>query len=154
MKELRGVGNDYNPRTKWDDAAMNELVQSISSVGLIQPLSVRKTADGKYEVIAGMRRFTALNKLYPDDYMVSCNLLEADDKEAMVISTTENLARASMSVMDEARAFAKYFNIDFKSMKTPGIPQKDAIEYGKKIGIVAETIRRRINLLRLSEVIQ
>ena len=57
------VENDYNPRKRFDDAAMADLQNSIERIGLLQPLAVRPLDGAKFEVICGVRRFRALSNL-------------------------------------------------------------------------------------------
>ena len=51
--------NPFQPRTEFDEEALNELAASIQSIGIVQPITVRAVEDGKYEIVAGERRFRA-----------------------------------------------------------------------------------------------
>ena len=51
--------NPFQPRTKFDEESLKELAESIKEIGLIQPITLRKIADNKYQIIAGERRFRA-----------------------------------------------------------------------------------------------
>jgi len=108
------VPNDYNPRELFRGAAMEELKNSIEQYGLIEPLVVRKL-NGKYEVVAGMRRYFALKELKIDE--VECNLLELTNPEAKLVSLVENIQRDNLSPMEEARAYAINLNINFDNHK-------------------------------------
>jgi ParB family chromosome partitioning protein len=85
-----------------DDIA--QLADSIRAVGLINPLVVRPTPQGRYEVIAGHRRLLACQLLRLPE--VPCLLLEAEDGAAEEIKFQENLERKDLSPMEEARAIA------------------------------------------------
>src|SRR5665648_1152018 len=53
------VANPYQPRTKFDEESLNELAASIKEIGIIQPITLRKTDQNQYQIIAGERRFRA-----------------------------------------------------------------------------------------------
>lgn len=99
-----------NVRTVFsDDAALFELCDSIAARGVLQPLLVRPSQSGAYEIIAGQRRWEAVRKLagmgrIADDYAMPVIVHEADDKTATLMSLAENLVRADMNPMDEAAA--------------------------------------------------
>lgn len=87
-----------------------DLVSSIKRYGLIQNLTVIETGSDNYEVIAGGRRLSALNKLAEDNlientHLVPCNIVEKED--AVAISLSENVMREDMSPVDEFRAYKK-----------------------------------------------
>jgi ParB family chromosome partitioning protein len=86
-----------------------ELAMSIATHGLLQSLVVRKTKAGKYEVVAGRRRFLALQSLAKDgtlakNYAVPC-VLAQDDIDASELSVAENVMRAPMHPADQFEAF-------------------------------------------------
>ena len=94
--------NPQNPRTEIGD--VSDLEASIKAHGLIQPITVRPVGK-RYQVVAGSRRFTALNNL--NFTKITCNVREIDDKEAFEIATTENITRKDMDPADECMAVAK-----------------------------------------------
>lgn len=155
------VGNKYNPRKRFDTAKMRNLQQSIESIGLIQPLLVRPIGKDKYEVVAGMRRFMASK----NSSSIPCYIREMDDKEAQLLALTENLERADLSPMEEARAMANYLdytpsseieNYQMIVLKTQKKGDLDTrIEkLAKKIPPEKNTVYRRLKLLDLHTKVQ
>lgn len=136
------VPSKENVRRTNSQAGILELAASIEAHGLIQNLTVRKGAKGKFEVVAGARRLAALRLLEKDgrfekNLAIPCNVLtEADDTE---ISLAENMMRSAMNVVDEIEAFRKLA----EDGMTP-----EAI--GDRFGISHMTVRRRIKLAHLS----
>ena len=113
LKNLRE--NNYNPRTRFDDAAMADLKESIEDLGLNQSLRVRPVDEnGTYEVIAGIRRLKALRDLYGDDHPVECIVSDVDDDGAQWIALAENLNREDLTPVEEAWAFAEYVTVDYR----------------------------------------
>lgn len=111
--------NEYNPRKTFSDAKMQELKESIDKMGLLQPLTVREM-DGGHEVIAGSRRFQALQEVEEDDYEVPVQVVEADDEKARLIALSENLERSDLTPVEEAKAFAEYVDVSV-SNETVGV---------------------------------
>ena len=108
-KEL--VENDYNPRKRFDDAAMKELTDSIKKIGLLEPLVVRKR-NGKYEVVCGVRRFKALGNLN-NGKKIPVNEVNVSDKEAQILSISENTARKNLNAIEEGKAYANYLELEY-----------------------------------------
>jgi len=155
-KEL--VENDYNPRKRFDDAAMQELVDSIRKVGLLESLVVRSKKNNggaPYEVICGIRRYRALGQIKNGE-KIPVNQVKVDDKQAKILSISENTARQNLSPVEEGKAYANYLQIDFCSSgtKLPSHGNPDITELSKHIGVGEETISRRVSLLFLPEDIQ
>lgn len=111
------VENDYNPRKTFSDAKMQRLVDSIEKVGLVEPLVARDLGDGTYEVIAGVRRLRAMQKL-DYDQPIPINVLDVDVEQAKLIALTENLEREQLTPMEEAQAFGEFVDIE--------VPRSDA----------------------------
>jgi ParB family transcriptional regulator, chromosome partitioning protein len=84
---------------------IEELSQSIKTVGLLQPLVVRNRNDS-FEIVAGNRRYHACRKL--GWRKISCHIVELDDKIAYEVSMIENLQRYTLSPLEEGIAFRKY----------------------------------------------
>ena len=91
------------PRKRFDDESLQELADSISQHGIIQPLTVRKLSSGYYQIIAGERRWRAarLAGLQEDPVIV----IEADDRKAAELAMIENLQREDLNPMEEAAGF-------------------------------------------------
>lgn len=145
--------NEYNPRKRFDDAAFRELVESIRRVGLIQPVVVRPV-DGGHEVVVGVRRYRALKEL--GSKAILTNIIEAGDKEARILSLTENLARDELTPIEEARAYAEYLGVPELSSEKTQVPggEKAVKELGQQIGVATSVIYKRIGLLTLPEDLQ
>ncbi|WP_412754229.1 ParB/RepB/Spo0J family partition protein [Legionella donaldsonii] len=92
----------YQPRAEIEEAPLAELAASIKQQGLLQPLVVREIANGRYEIIAGERRWRACQLLGFTEVPVV--LRQVDDETAMAIALVENLQREDLNAMDQARA--------------------------------------------------
>lgn len=92
----------YQPRAEIEEAPLAELAASIKQQGLLQPLVVREIADGRYEIIAGERRWRACQLAGLTEVPVI--LRQVDDETAMAIALVENLQREDLNAMDQARA--------------------------------------------------
>lgn len=85
---------------------LTELIDSIRKVGLLQPVIVRVTHDGNFQVVSGCRRYSACKALRWRT--IPCVVIDTGDKEAFEISLIENLQRASLEPLEKAQAFKKY----------------------------------------------
>ncbi len=94
----------YQPRTEFDEEALNALVESIKEKGVLQPLLVRRQGD-KFELIAGERRWRA-SKLAGLD-KVPVIEKELSDKEVLEVALVENLLRENLSAIEEAEGFQR-----------------------------------------------
>ncbi|QMT58747.1 ParB/RepB/Spo0J family partition protein [Legionella sp. PC997] len=92
----------YQPRGEMEEAPLMELAQSIKKQGLLQPLLVRELSDGRYEIIAGERRWRASQLAGLTEVPVI--LKQVDDETAMAMALVENLQREDLNAMDQARA--------------------------------------------------
>ena len=92
----------YQPRSEIEEPALIELAQSINKQGLLQPLLVRELGDGRYEIIAGERRWRASQIAGLTEVPVV--LKQVDDETAMAMALVENLQREDLNTMDQARA--------------------------------------------------
>jgi ParB family chromosome partitioning protein len=126
-----------------EDSSIDDLAASIKEKGLLNPVMVRVLTDGKYELIAGQRRYLACRKLGMTTIpaMVRSGV---DDTDATAISLIESVHRAEMNPMDKARAFQALH------AKYGGDVQRVSAETG--IGI--PTVRKYMILLNLPEEIQ
>ena len=126
-----------NPRNEID--GLEELVESIRKFGLLQPIVVR-TVENHFEVIAGVRRYSACRKL--GWRKISSHVVDIDDKTAFVVSLIENIQRNSLSILQESMAFKKYVtDLGWGSVS----------ELAKKISKSPSYISKRIRLLELPE---
>lgn len=91
------------PRKRFDDESLQELADSISQHGIIQPLTVRKLSSGYYQIIAGERRWRAARLAGLQEVPVI--VIEADDRKAVELAMIENLQREDLNPMEEAAGF-------------------------------------------------
>ncbi len=129
------------PRKSFDQYELKLLADSISSNGIIQPLSVRKTEDG-YELIAGERRLRAA--VMAGLRRVPCVLHKTDSETAAVFSIIENLQRSNLTVFEEAQGIERLID-------EYGLSQGEA---AARLGIAQSTLSNKLRLLRLSDTIQ
>lgn len=100
------VRGKYQPRSHFDPALLQELAESIKSTGgLLQPIVVRPSKDGRYEIVAGERRWRAAQLAGISE--VSCLVSYYTDEQALQASIIENISRADLNPIEEARAFQR-----------------------------------------------
>jgi ParB family transcriptional regulator, chromosome partitioning protein len=95
----------YQPRSEIEETSLAELATSIKQQGLLQPLVVREIAEGRYEIIAGERRWRACQLAGLSEVPVL--LRQVDDETAMAIALVENLQREDLNALDQARAMSR-----------------------------------------------
>ncbi|RLS71257.1 MAG: ParB/RepB/Spo0J family partition protein [Planctomycetota bacterium] len=102
--------NPFQPRRDFDQAAIDELADSIRKHGLLQPLLVRARQDGEagYQLIAGERRWRAAQQVGMET--VPCRVIEFGDRQASEAALEENLKREDLNVLEKARAFKDYLD--------------------------------------------
>jgi ParB family chromosome partitioning protein len=96
--------NPYQPRTRMDEAPLDELVASMQSSGLLQPIVVRPKANG-YELIAGERRWRAATRL--GWTKIPAVVKDVDDQTLLTLALIENLQRDDLSPIDEAAGYQR-----------------------------------------------
>ena len=99
--------NKYQPRTLFDEEKLMELSSSIKENGIIQPIAVRpnKYEPGKYEIVAGERRWLAAQKVGLNEVPVV--VLDIDDQKSLEIAIVENIQRQDLNVIEEAKGYQK-----------------------------------------------
>ena len=95
----------YQPRQKMDDTPLRELADSIRERGVIQPLLVRGLGTGRYEIIAGERRFRAASLAGLKEIPV--RILDVDDQAAAAMALIENMQREDLNPLEESRGLAR-----------------------------------------------
>jgi ParB family chromosome partitioning protein len=100
--------SDVQPRRYFDDSALKSLAGSIKSQGVLQPLLVRPLDGGKYEIIAGERRWRASQLAGLTDVPVI--IRELDDGKALEVALVENIQRADLNPIDEAAGYLRLVN--------------------------------------------
>ena len=99
--------NKFQPRTYFNEIKLEELANSIKKNGIIQPIAVRedKVDPGRYEIIAGERRWIAAQKAGLHD--VPIIILDLDDNEALEVAIVENIQRDDLNSIEEAKAYQR-----------------------------------------------
>ena len=121
------------PRKDFDPEALAELAESITEHGIIQPLTVRETKNGYYQIIAGERRWRAARLAKLSE--VPAIVMEADDKKAMELALIENLQRQDLNAVEEAMGYRGL-------MDDHGLTQEEAAaRVGKSRPAVANALR-------------
>lgn len=136
------VRNPFQTRTRFDEEALNELTQSVAATGVVQPIIVRALSAGKYQLIAGERRWLASQRAGKKTIPVV--IREVSDEQAMEMTIVENLQRADLNPMEQARAYER-LGREFKMTQ-----EQMAQRTGKERASVANFLR----LLRLPQAVQ
>ena len=134
--------NPRQPRTVFDETALNELIASIKSVGILQPPVVRKVAENKYELIMGERRYRAAKAAGLTSIPVI--IRQTPDNELLRDALIENIHRSNLNPLEEGAAYAQLLS-DF------GCTHDElAIKLGRSRPLISNTIR----LLNLPDSVQ
>lgn len=134
--------NPDQPRTTFDEDALDELATSIRELGIIQPLSLRKVAPGQYQIIAGERRYRAAIKAGLNT--VPAYIRTANDSELTEMALIENIQREDLNAIEIALTFKKL--IDQYNLTQERLSER----IGKKRATIANFLR----LLRLPAEVQ
>ena len=99
--------NPNQPRHEFDPVALQELADSISEIGIIQPITLRKLSDDEYQIIAGERRFRAsqLAGLTSIPAYIPAYIRTADDENVMEMALIENIQREDLNSVEIALAY-------------------------------------------------
>lgn len=125
--------NPDQPRQDFDEEELQALADSIAVHGVIQPLTVRETGTGYYQIIAGERRWRAARLANLSD--IPAVIIEADDKKAMELALIENLQRQDLNPVEEALGYRSLID-------EYGLTQEDAaVRVGKSRPAVANALR-------------
>jgi ParB family chromosome partitioning protein len=100
-----------NPRRSFEEAALNELAESIRTQGVLSPLLVRAVGQHTYEIVAGARRYRAA-QLAELEY-VPVRIVELTDAQAVEVSIVENLQRRDVHPLDEAQGYVALLHLDY-----------------------------------------
>ena len=136
------VPNPTQPRTRFDEEALDELADSIRQLGVIQPVTVRKTDDGKYIIISGERRWRAARRA--DLKTLPAYIREVDDENLHAMALVENIQRQDLNAIEIALGMQRL--IDECSLTQDALSEK----VGKKRSSVANYLR----LLKLPDEVQ
>lgn len=132
------IPNPYQPRKSFSQVGLEELSASIKAYGILQPISVRKIGEDRYELIAGERRLKAarLAELRTIPAIINNNYTDTD---SAVLAIIENLQREDLNFMEEAEG---YLNL----IEDHGFTQQELAE---KVGKTQSTIANKLRILRL-----
>jgi len=136
------IPNRFQPRTIFDQEKILELSQTIHTHGMIQPIIVRKIENDEYELIAGERRWRAVQQLEWES--VPAIIRDMTDTETASVALIENLQREELTVIEEARAYAQLLELH-------GLTQE---ALAQRLGKSQSTIANKLRLLNLPEVVQ
>ena len=130
------------PRKRFDDESLQELADSISQHGIIQPLTVRKLSSGYYQIIAGERRWRAARLAGLQEVPVI--VIEADDRKAAELAMIENLQREDLNPMEEAAGFQSL-------IETYHMTQEEA---ARQVGKSRSAVTNSLRLLSLTPAVR
>jgi ParB family transcriptional regulator, chromosome partitioning protein len=131
--------NPKQPRRRFDDESISALAESLRTAGVIQPLIVRPLTDGRYEIIAGERRWRAATEAGLETVPVL--LRDEEEGERMQTALIENVAREQLNPVDEARACATL-------VEDLGVTKE---ELGKRLGRSRASLSNLIRILDLPD---
>jgi ParB family chromosome partitioning protein len=139
--------NPEQPRKHFDDAALRELANSIRARGLKQPITVRPVGDGMHQIIMGERRWRAHCLLRDEgkleDHTILAHVRKATDEDMAIDAIVENLARADLTVLEEAQAFQRLLDAGYSVARI-----------AREIGIQKWRVTYRLQLVALDPTIQ
>ncbi len=130
IKKSRG-----QPRGRFDNQSIQELAQSIQQNGLLQPVTVRKSEDGGYELIAGERRTLAFKQLGLEE--IPAIVESYSDEQSIILTLIENLQRKDLNFFEEAAGIARL-------MQVLGFNQQQVSE---RLGKAQSTVANKLRLL-------
>ena len=134
--------NPYQPRTHFDEQALEELSNSIRELGVIQPITVRKTSENRFQLVSGERRFRASKRLGNDTIPAYIRL--ANDQEMLEMALVENIQRKNLDPIEIALSYQQL-------VEEINLTQEElSIRVGKK----RSTVTNYLRLLKLDPIIQ
>lgn len=134
--------NPEQPRSVFTEAKLEELTQSIKENGLVQPILLRRTPGGRYQIVAGERRWRATQRAGLQ--RVSAIVKEVDDGKLLEIALIENIQRQELNAIEEAAAYQRLMN-------SLGLTQE---EVAKRVGKDRSSVANYIRLLKLPNSVQ
>src|SRR5690348_9833490 len=129
--------NPFQPRRTIEPAKLQELTDSIGTAGLLQPLVVREVHPGQFELIAGERRWRAVQKLGWS--RVPVVVKPADDRTLLTLAIIENIQRAELSPLEEAESYQRLID-EFKASQG---------DVARLVGRDRSTVANALRLLKL-----
>ena len=147
-EELREVDidliepNNVQPRTRFDETQLEELAQSIKTNGVVQPILVRKTNGGRYQIVAGERRWRAAQRAGLQ--RIPSVIREVPDDKMLELALIENIQRQELNAIEEAYAYKRL-------IETFNLTQETVAQ---RVGRDRTFVTNYLRLLRLPEDIQ
>ena len=135
------IPNRFQPREVFDEKALKELAVSIKEHGVIQPIIVRNV-NGKYEIIAGERRYKA--SALAGLTKIPAIVRDLDDKESSKVALLENLQRKNLNPIEEAKTYQKILEIDEMTQE----------DMARTMGKSQSAVANKLRLLSLPDEIQ
>ncbi|WP_413532139.1 ParB/RepB/Spo0J family partition protein [Empedobacter brevis] len=136
------TANPWQPRTNFDKKALEELVSSIQTLGVIQPITIRKKTTGEYELISGERRFRASQLAGKKTIPAYVRL--ANDQEMLEMALVENIQRQDLDAIEIALSYQQLID-EIKLTQE---------ELSKRVGKDRTSITNYLRLLKLDPIIQ
>ncbi|WP_082231995.1 nucleoid occlusion protein [Halobacillus massiliensis] len=134
--------NRYQPRAIFNEEKINELAQTLHTHGMIQPIVIRRLNEEEYELIAGERRWRAVQTLGWET--IPAIIRDMDDAQTASVALIENLQREELTVIEEAAAYARLLEIH--DLTQEGLAQR--------LGKSQSTVANKLRLLKLPESVQ
>ena len=134
--------NPFQPRATFDPDALEELADSIRTLGLIQPVTVRKTASGRYQIISGERRYRACRMAGMD--MIPAYVRDADDQGMLEMAIVENVQRQDLDPVETALGYQRLID-------ECGLTQE---QMAQRVGKKRASVTNYLRLLRLPAKVQ
>lgn len=134
--------SNFQPRTNFDEERLEQLAQSIKANGIIQPILVRRIPDGKYQLVAGERRWRASQRAGLQ--RVPCVVKEIPEDKMLELALIENIQRQELNAIEEAHAYKRL-------IETLGLTQEMVAQ---RVGRDRTFVTNYLRLLRLPEDIQ
>lgn len=134
--------NPFQPRVHFDEEALNELAASIKELGIIQPITLRKLGDRRFQIIAGERRFRAAK--IAGLTMIPAFIRQAGDEAMLELALVENIQREDLDAIEVALSYQRL-------MEECKLTQESLSD---RVGKKRSTISNYLRLLRLPAIIQ
>ena len=134
--------NPNQPRREFSEESLAELAESIKELGIIQPITLRKSDNGRYQIIAGERRFRASQ--LAGKTTIPAYIVRADEEETMEMALIENIQREDLNALEIALAYQQLIEQHNLSQE----------QLSKRVGKGRATIANFLRLLKLPAIIQ
>lgn len=134
--------NPFQPRTFFDEEALSELANSIKELGVIQPITVRKLTENKFQLVSGERRFRASKRL--GNTSIPAYVRIANDQEMLEMALVENIQRKNLDPIEVALSYQRLID-EIKLTQE---------ELSTRVGKKRSTVANYLRLLKLDPIIQ